>query len=117
MKQEISFINFNNNEENTNETEKVIIMEELDIFKSISEFYSYKSDLTNESFTVTFSTNLQEETKPKINSEPLNENKIDLHKVEIISNCSSEDSFRGKSSSFCYKNKDNSRVQILDSKT
>ena len=87
MQKNISLINLGNNTDSVDETEKVIIMEQLDVFKSISELYSYKSGLTNESYSEGLSTNTREDNyKKEIFEEDVM--KVDLVKIQNLSECS-----------------------------
>ena len=92
----MSDINFGDisNKNNAEDDEKVIILEELDVFKTMTKNGSTKSDgnLTNESYSVlTLSTdkNLKEtlDTKPTRKNLGIHstDKKIDLIKVEINS--------------------------------
>lgn len=89
------------------EIQKVVLVEELDLFKSMSELQSKKSsgNLTNESYSATLSTNSRDYGNHELlkKSKSFSEDKkVNLVKVEILSSCSSKDSFNDHSQSFCW---------------
>ena len=96
------------------DSEKIIIMEELDVFGTISACGSGKSErnLTNESYSATLSTNSREHKFDFCDNPNGKENKINLIKVEILDSCSSKDSYGDHSASFFWDKKKSGEVII-----